>query len=258
MVTTTKLSLKYFPLAWMAVLLTSFTIRVLFKIFGINFSALASSLNLSSPWTLALVFYDTFQLIVVIFLLYSLRKEKVNFKEIGFRRAKPRYYLLALVPLLIVQFIWDASEFIAKQFGMRMLWWEGENVAPVKTLSDFLILLIFPVFFCSPLEEILYRGYLLTATLQRTDVKKAFVINSLIFASIHYAYGPGTMLFIFFWNFIPCWLYFKSKSIYLGILFHSANNLIAYVLLPLLGCYDATAPPDSSLANACFGAYALT
>ncbi len=75
-----KLSLKYFPLAWVAVLLTSFTIWVL-KIFGINFSALVSSLNLSSPWTLALVFYDSFQLIVVIFLLYSLRKENVNFKE---------------------------------------------------------------------------------------------------------------------------------------------------------------------------------
>ena len=217
----------------MAVLLTSFTIRVL-KIFGINFSALVSSLNLSSSWTLALVFYDTFQLIVVIFLLYSLRKEKVNFKEIGFRKVKLRYYLLALVPLLIVQFIWDGSEFIVNQFGMEMLWWERGNVAPIKTLSDFLILLIFPVFFCSPLEEILYRGYLLTATLQRMDVKK-HLLSILDICTYSLCIWPGLMLFIFFWNFIPCWLYFKSKSIYPVILFHSANNLIAYVLLPLLG-----------------------
>ena len=231
-----ELSLKYFPLAWAAVLLTSFTARVLFKIFGIDYSTLVSSLNLSSPWTLGLIFYDTFQLIVVIFLLYSLKKkEKVSFKELGFRKTDLKYYLFALVPLLAVQFIWDASKFIVNQFGMQMLWHGGEDVAPIKTLSDLLILFIFPVFFCSPLEEILYRGYLLTALMQRLDTKVAVIINSLIFASIHYSYGPGTMLFIFFWNFIPCWLYFKSKSIYPGILFHSTNNLIAYVVLPLLG-----------------------
>jgi len=32
--------------------------------------------------------------------------------------------------------------------------------------------------------------------MQRAGVKKAFIVNSLIFASTHYAFGPGTMLFI--------------------------------------------------------------
>ena len=226
-----KLTLKYLPLAWLAGFLTSITFYVA-KIFRIDSPALASSLNVSSIWTLALPIYDAFQLVTVLFLLYLLRKE-VSFKEIGFRRAHLKYYFFALIFLLIVQFIWDASEFIVNKIGLPMLWWNGENVAPIKTLSDFLILLIFPVFFCSVLEEVLYRGYILTATLQRLDPKLAFLINSLIFASIHYAYGPGTILFIFLLNFIPCWLYFKSKSIYPSILFHSVNNLIAYVILPL-------------------------
>ncbi len=207
-----QVSLKYFPLAWIAVLLTSFTIRVLFKIIGIDFLALVSSLNLSSPWTLALIFYDTFQLVVVIFLLYSLKKEEVSFKKLGFRKASLKYYLIAVVMLLPAFFLWPVSEFIASQFGLPMLWHGGVEVAPVKTLSDLVILFIFPVFFCSPLEEVLYRGYLLTALMQRLDTKIAFIIDSLIFASIHYAYGPGTMLFIFFWNFIPCWLYYNSTS----------------------------------------------
>ena len=227
-----KLTLKYLPLAWVAVLLTSLTFEIT-KVLGIDLDAIKDVLGISSTWTLALLIYDTFQLVTVLFLLYLLRKE-VSFKEIGFRRAHLKYYFFALIFLLIVQFIWDASEFIVNKIGLPMLWWNGENVAPIKTLSDFLILLIFPVFFCSVLEEVLYRGYILTATLQRLDPKLAFLINSLIFASIHYAYGPGTMLFIFFWNFIPCWLYFKSKSIYPSILFHSANNLIGYVILPLL------------------------
>jgi len=226
-----KLSLKYLPLAWVAVALTSLTLGIV-KSLGIDLDSIRSSLGISSPWTFALPIYDTFQLITVLILLHLLRKE-VPLKEIGFRNTQLKYYLYALGFILIVQFIWDVSEFIVNKIGLPMLWWGGEHVAPIKTLSDFLILLIFPTFFCSTLEEILYRGYLLTATLQRFDPKIAFLINSLIFASIHYAYGPGVMLFIFFWNFIPCWLYFKSKSIYPSILFHSVNNLIGYVILPL-------------------------
>ncbi|HIP62971.1 MAG TPA: CPBP family intramembrane metalloprotease [Archaeoglobus profundus] len=225
-----KLSLKYLPLAWVAVALTSLTLGIV-KSLGIDLDSIRSSLGISSPWTFALPIYDTFQLITVLILLHLLRKE-VSLKEIGFRNTQLKYYLYALGFILIVQFIWDISEFIVNKIGLPMLWWGGEHVAPIKTLSDLLILLIFPTFFCSTLEEILYRGYLLTATLQRFDPKIAFLINSLIFASIHYAYGPGVMLFIFFWNFIPCWLYFKSKSIYPSILFHSVNNLIAYVILP--------------------------
>jgi len=227
------LSLRYFPLAWAAVLLTSLILRII-KVLGVDLHSVTSSLGISSIWTYALPIYDMFQLATVVLLIYWLKREGISLKDIGFRNTKAKYYLLALIPLLFVQFIWDASEFMVNQFGMQMLWWSGENVAPIKTLPDFLILLIFPAFFCSPLEEILYRGYLLTATMQRTNVKLAVIVNSLIFTSIHFAYGPGTMLFIFFWNFIPCFLYIRSRSIYPAILFHSANNLIGYVILPIL------------------------
>jgi len=134
-----KLSLKYLPLAWVAVLLTSLTFKIT-KVLGIDLDAIKDALGISSTWTFALPIYDTFQLITVLFLLYLLRKE-VSFQEIGFRRAQPRYYFFALGFLLIVQFIWDASEFIVNKIGLPMLWWGGEHVAPIKTLSDFLILL---------------------------------------------------------------------------------------------------------------------
>ena len=113
------------------------------------------------------------------------------------------------------------------------MWWSKETPLAIKTPSDFVVLFTCPVILCATLEEVLYRGYILTAIMQRVSVKKAFIVNSLIFASIHYAFGPGTMLFILIWTFIPCWLYFKSRSIYPSILFHSVNNLLAYVVLPL-------------------------
>ena len=115
------------------------------------------------------------------------------------------------------------------------MWWSKEPGTMIKTLSDLLVLSICPVLLCGPLEETSYRGYLLTATLQRERrVWLAFTINAFVFASIHYAFGPGVMLFILLWTYIPCWLYYRSGSIYPSILFHSLNNLLAYVMLPLL------------------------
>jgi hypothetical protein len=59
-----RLNLRYLPLTWFAVILTGFIIYGLFRIFGINFASLASSMNLNSPWILALPIALLFLLII--------------------------------------------------------------------------------------------------------------------------------------------------------------------------------------------------
>ena len=224
------LPLKYLPLAWVAVLLTGLT-GILIAM-GVDFHNLAKLLNLTSSWALSLMIYSTYQLITVLLLIYLLRGAGITLRDIGFKGAPKKYYAFALVLVLASSLIWAFCDFIVSQLGLSM-WWSKEAPLTIKTPSDFIVLLVCPVFLCATLEEILYRGYILTAIMRRVNMKTAFIINSLIFASIHYAFGPGTMLFIFFWTFIPCWLYYKSGSIYPSILFHSVNNLLAYVILPL-------------------------
>jgi len=229
------LTLKYVPLAWVAVLLTSLTIKLL-MIIGIDLHTLATILNLSTTWLPSLIIYDSYQLVVVLLLIYLLRKMGVSLGDIGFKSTRKRYYVFAAILILVLasSVLWGFCDYIVSLLGLSM-WWSKEPGTMIKTLSDLLVLSVCPVFLCSPLEEILYRGYLLTATLQRVRrVWLAFTINALVFASIHYAFGPGVMLFILLWTYIPCWLYYKSGSIYPSILFHSLNNLLAYVALPLL------------------------
>ena len=227
------LALKYVPLAWVAVLSTSLTTELL-TIAGIDLRTLPTILNLSTTWLLSLVIYTSYQLVVVLLLIRLLRKMGASLRDIGFKSTRKRYYAFATVLVLASSVLWGFCDYIVSLFGLPM-WWSKEPSTTVKTLSDLLVLSVCPVFLCAPLEEILYRGYLFTATLQRVrKVWLAFAINALVFASIHYAFGPGVMLFILLWTYIPCWLYYKSGSIYPSILFHSLNNLLAYVALPLL------------------------
>ena len=67
------LILKYVPLAWSAVLLTSLTIMLLTNI-GIDLRILATILNLSTAWLPTLVVYSSYQLIVVLLLIHLLRR----------------------------------------------------------------------------------------------------------------------------------------------------------------------------------------
>ena len=227
------LTLKYVPLAWVAVLLTSLTTKLL-MIIGIDLRTLATILNLSTTWLLSLIIYSSYQLVVVLLLIHLLRKMRTSLRDIGFKSTRKRYYVFATILVLASSVLWGFCDYIVSLFGLSM-WWSKEPGTMIKTLSDLLVLLVCPVFLCSPLEEILYRGYLFTATLQRVRrVWLAFTINAFVFASIHYAFGPGVMLFILLWTYIPCWLYYRSGSIYPSILFHSLNNLLAYVMLPLL------------------------
>jgi len=86
------------------------------------------------------------------------------------------------------------------------------------------------------LEEIIFRGYVLTVFLQKgCKTFIALLLSAFVFASIHYAFGPGLMLYILFWTFIPSLLYLKFKSLYPAMLMHSLNNLLVYIILPLLG-----------------------
>ena len=228
------LALKYVPLAWVAVLLTSLTIELL-MIVGLDLHTLAIILNLSTTWLPSLIMYGSYQLVVVLSLIHILhRKIGASLRDLGFKDTMKRYYVFAAILVLVSSVLWSFCDYIVSSFELSM-WWSKEPGTVIKTLPDLLVLSIYPVLLCSPLEEILYRGYLLTATLQRARrIWLAFTINALIFASIHYAFGPGVILFIFLWTYIPCWLYYKSGSIYPSILFHSLNNLLAYVALPLL------------------------
>jgi membrane protease YdiL (CAAX protease family) len=66
-----------------------------------------------------------------------------------------------------------------------------------------------------------------------TPKAAAFSIAGLVFASAHIFVGPGTILIIFLWSFIPAYLFLKCGNLYPAFCFHILNNCVAYVVFPL-------------------------
>jgi len=83
-------------------------------------------------------------------------------------------------------------------------------------------------------EEMIYRGYVLQALLARMRTPVAAVLSALIFASIHIGIGPGLAVYIFLGALILAYLYVRFRNIYACVLMHLLNNVVAYIVIPLV------------------------
>lgn len=95
---------------------------------------------------------------------------------------------------------------------------------------DHVAMVIMVAVFAPLLEEILFRGIILKAMLNKAiDPKKAIFFSALIFGAIH-GY-PWQFLGAFLLGLVLGLVYWKTKSLLMPILLHSFNNFIAAMLI---------------------------
>lgn len=82
------------------------------------------------------------------------------------------------------------------------------------------------------IEEIFFRGFVLNTLVKRISPIWGIVLTSLIFAAVHFEFQSIVPLIIL--AFVLNILYVRTNSIWPGILFHVANNTIAFFVLLLL------------------------
>lgn len=85
-------------------------------------------------------------------------------------------------------------------------------------------------------EEVLYRLVLCVPLVALAGPKCAIVVGGILFAALHFVYGnpgPDNVIAGFFF----CWVYVKSGSLIVPILFHSVGN--GFVLAAQLGNWYA-------------------
>jgi len=97
-------------------------------------------------------------------------------------------------------------------------------------------------------EELLYRGIILNGLINRYSRKKAIIYSALIFGIAHLNFPQGINAFLL--GLIIGTVYYYTRSIYLCMIMHFANNFlvnfvyyptsqlwtnILFVLLPILG-----------------------
>ncbi|MGQ0550727.1 MAG: lysostaphin resistance A-like protein [Armatimonadota bacterium] len=227
----------WLPLAWMGFLFTTLTFTVL-RGLNVDLRGIASALSITSVWILSLLVYKIWTLAAIVILLSLLRGKGMNLAAVGLQGSLSFKAIgYAGAGALLAIFLWPPVEAFVRALGANMFWRAGSGNLPwgIHTSVDGILLFLSAVVFAPVLEEIVFRGYVLTMLSQRTgSAPVALILSSLIFASVHYSFGPGVMVYVFLWAFIPSLLYLKFKNLYPGMLMHSLSNLWAYVLLPLI------------------------
>jgi membrane protease YdiL (CAAX protease family) len=75
------------------------------------------------------------------------------------------------------------------------------------------------------LEEILFRGFLFRLLIKKYGMFTAVVASSLIFA-VYHGLEKASLIDMFLFSLVACYVYHKSQSIWASIVMHSINNAI--------------------------------
>ena len=229
----TRLSLKWLPVAWVGLAFTT----LVFVVFGIIEQGDPTHLIEARFGDVPLFAFAayTIGLIVALFILrYLLSRRHLGWRNVGVTGGlSGTAVLYAFGGWFVAFFLYYLVETILTRFGVRMFWNEGDFFAldtPWRVIGICLATLV-----VAPIaEEIIYRGYVLQALLAKFSPLLAAVLSSLIFASIHIGIGPGMVIYLFLGAFIPAFLFIKFRSIYPCVLMHFLNNVVAYIVIPLV------------------------
>ncbi len=91
-----------------------------------------------------------------------------------------------------------------------------------------IVLLIAGGFIGPICEEIIFRGIVLKGFLRSYSPQKAIVYSALIFGVIHFI--PIQVISAFFAGLVLGYIYYKTKSLWLPIVIHILNNVLAFTL----------------------------
>lgn len=86
------------------------------------------------------------------------------------------------------------------------------------------------VVFAPLVEEAVFRGYLMTAFVQRFGFVTAALVSSVAFGLAHLTFSPVSAGFAFALGLVLCWVYKKSGSLWLSVLIHAATNAVAFTI----------------------------
>ncbi len=197
---------------------------------GLIGPSLTQSAVMHAAW---LIYSATCWMTVAIVWLWSRRRGIVH-EVFAFRRPQGLDWIVALAGTAFgVLAIFPFSQWISQQLfgsGIRGM---GFDAHQPGTLAAVILWAIVSAPFC---EEVLFRG--LAVAYLRARRWPAWAIGVMItaaFAAIHYPYfGMGGVSLIFIWGAMIAVVRLWRNSLTPSWMIHIANNVIAFVLIPLL------------------------
>lgn len=228
-----QLRLRWIWLAWLGLVFTVLGFVVMGTISQGDPTPLIER-RFGSTSTFAFFVYTAGQAAAALVLMVLARRRGLGLREIGFRgRPAWRDVLYALGGWFAAFWLYYGVERILGLAGIRMFWNEA-GFFGLDSVGRVVVVVIATLVVAPVAEEIIYRGYILQALLARLRAPVAAALSALIFASIHIGIGLGLALYIFLGALILAYLYVRFRNIYACILMHLLNNVVAYIVIPLV------------------------
>lgn len=178
-----------------------------------------------------------FSLIISSFIIENFRNHS-NFQLFGFNIDK-----FALKHILIGFLM----PFIFFSLMLIIAFLLGYQIKIVESKLDGLIFTFFSIFILAVNEELLFRGIIFQALIEKFNQTTVTIVASLIFALLHF-FNPNlsyiAIINIFLAGVLLSFMYIKTKSLWLPISFHVFWNYLTYFLLgmPVSGLYFGQSP----------------
>jgi membrane protease YdiL (CAAX protease family) len=183
----------------------------------------------------------TVELITVYFIYLLLKRSKQTFKTIGLSSRPKRRDVIWTIKGFALYFVTFITVFnIVSQTGLIDTNQSQQlgfvNPSGYGLLWAFLSLVILPPI----VEEIVFRGYLLTNLKKYINVYASAIVVSVLFAAAHLELGSGVSpnfaaaLDTFVLSLVLVYVTHKTNSLYPAIGIHAVKNLIAFVTLFVL------------------------
>jgi membrane protease YdiL (CAAX protease family) len=160
------------------------------------------------------------------------RRRRLSAEIFAFHRLQGADYLAAFGGLALVAFLYQPIMWLTGLFGFSMQGMRFDLYDPL-ILSSLIIWAIVTAPIC---EEILFRGLAVQALQSRGFARgTTWLISTAAFAAIHLPYyGVSGMIYIFVWAGVVTSIRLWRNSLTPGLVLHVANNIIAFLLIPLL------------------------
>ena len=130
----------------------------------------------------------------------------------------PKVALLEVIIVLIIAFFMAYIESELISF-LNLPHWDYNRDQNVY------VIFVFGVFLAPILEEIICRKILIDTFLKNYSPAISIIFSALIFGIIHF--NPPNVVSAFSGGMIMGWMYFRTKSLTITIIYHSFNNLLA-------------------------------
>lgn len=176
------------------------------------------------------LFEGSMWLLLSLIILWIYFVEKRTITSIGWKKLTAKTVLLGIGLGFVVFILFGVLTAAIRVMGLEL----NQETAALIASQPFPFLLLIALR-AAVVEEVLYRGFAFERIYDLTKSKwLAGLIPVLIFTLVHYSWGIGHLVFVFFAGGIFMLVYISKRNLGLIMIAHFITDVIALLVLPVL------------------------